>query len=319
MKIILVFLFLIQSIFANDYLESIYDNIVLNDVKKSITSVKNIQKSIENNNFKIAKEEFTDVVKTWKSVQAFYFLGDLNSDYLDQPRYMDTFHHGNEDIKKQLDLIISNNDDLSYAIYKNSHKTINALEYILFKKDLTNKRVQDISLIITKSMITHLNTIFNGYKEKKNEFIKDEQKANAIMLNALIENSYKLKEWRIGDAAGLSRKHRKDPDNSRAEYYISKNSANAIKAIIDTHLRILDKQDFKNYGSLISSYDVKEELDDAVKYLKDAKSNLKYIINDDFSKAKPLYKSAKKIHATYYITLIGKLKVTAKVLDADGD
>jgi hypothetical protein len=139
------------------------------------------------------------------------------------------------------------------------------------------------------------------------------------MLNSLIENSYKLKEWRIGDAAGLSRKYKGKPDNARAEYALSKNSQLAIASIIDTHLDILDERDFKNYGALIKSYDVKDELSSAIEYLKDTKAKLSLIDGDDFSKAKPLFKSAKKIHMTYYITLIGKLKVTAKVLDADGD
>jgi len=319
MRIVFIVSLMLNILFGNEYLTSIYDNIVLKNSKESIKSVEVLQEKIKADDFKNAQKDFSNVVRTWKSVEAFYILGDLNEDYLDTPRYLDNFHYGNEDIKKQLDLIISDNEDLSISLYKNTHKTINALEYILFKKDLSNKRVKDIALIITARMIENLKEINQGYIASRKAFIADEKKANAIMLNSLIENSYKLKEWRIGDAAGLSRKYKKKPDNARAEYSISKNSQNAIKAIIDTHITILDKQDFKNYGSLISSYNINDELNDAIKYLNESKAKLELINNDDFSKAKPLYKSARKLHGVYYISLIGKLKVTAKVLDADGD
>lgn len=312
MKIILVLGVFVGSLFANGYLESIYENIALKSTKDAIKSVKVLQKNVK-------KENFTNVVKSWKRVEAFYILADLNDDYIDIPRYIDIFHHGNEDIKIQLDKIVADKEDLSISLYKNSHKGINALEYILFTKDLNNKRVKDIIQIITSNMIINLEDIYNGYVESKDEFLKDMRKANAIMLNSLIENSYKLKEWRIGDAAGLSRKYKGKPDNRRAEYFISKNSKVAIESIIDTHLDVLDEREFKNYGSLIKSYGVTDEINDAIKYLKDSKNNLSLVQNDDFSKAKPLFKSAKKLHITYYITLIGKLKVTAKVLDADGD
>lgn len=319
MRVLLVFSLVFNFLFANEHLESIYDSIVLNNSKNAISNIKKLSKSIEENKIELVKDQFKDVVSSWKSVQSFYILGDLDENYLDTPRYLDTFHHGNEDIKEQLDRILSDNEDLSISLYKNSHKTINALEYVLFTKDLNNKRVKNVLLIICEKMLQNLEDIYTGYKDAREIFVKDEQKANAVMLNSLIENSYKLKEWRIGDAAGLSRKYKGDADNKRAEYAISKNSQLAIASIIDTHLLILANQNFKNFGSLVKSYNINDELNDAIKYLKEAKSNLKLIKNDDFTKAKPLYKSAKKLHATYYISLIGKLKVTAKVLDADGD
>ena len=278
-----------------------------------------MKKSIENNDEKEISLSFKNFVKSWKSVDSFYILGDLDDNYLDTPRYIDTFHQGNEDITKQLNLIIQDSEDLSISLYKNSHKTINALEYILFTQDLKNKRVKNIALLITEKLEENLEEIYNGYLENKTKFLKDEVKANAMMLNSLIENSYKLKEWRVGDPSGLSRKYKGNPSNERAEYSISKNSIVAIKSIVNTHLLVLDNQKFKNFGSMIHSYDVSDELNDAVKYLKSSLENTKMVQNDDFSNSKKLYKSLNKLHATYYISLIGKLKVTAKILDADGD
>ena len=319
MKIIIGIFLVCNVIFANEHLASIYENIILKNTTEAIHNIKKLRETINQQKLQSIDKDFKDVVKSWKSVQSFYILGDLNEEYIDTPRYIDIFHHGNEDITIQLDKIIEDKEDLSISLYKNSHKTINALEYILFTKSLDNKRVKDIALIIIDTILQHLQAILEGYKGAKVSFIKDEQKANAVMLNALIENSYKLKEWRIGDAAGLSRKYKGEPDNKRAEYFLSKSSRDGIEAIIDTHLLVMDKQEFKNYGSLIKSYNIDDELSNAIKHLKSAKKNLELIKNDDFSNVKPLYKSARKLHGVYYISLIGKLKVTAKVLDADGD
>ena len=319
MRVVLIFSLFFNLLFANSYLESIYDNVVLKNSQDALKSIKKLQNDIKKAELDELKTDFKEVVRSWKSVQAFYILGDLNEDFLDTPRYIDTFHHGNEDIKVQLDRIIESDEELSIALYKNSHKTINALEYILFTKDIKDQRIKDILKIITSKMEQNLEDIYEGYKSARGDFIKDEQSANAIILNSLIENSYKLKEWRIGDAAGLSRKYKNAPDNDRAEYSISKNSATAIKAILDTHLKVIGEQKYKNFGSLVRSYGIKDELNDGVRYLNESIKNLKFIKNDDFKDAKKLYRSVKKLHATYYITLIGKLKVTAKVLDADGD
>ena len=318
-KFIVSCLLFTTTLFATEGLTSIFENILLKNSKQSVLDIQNVRQNIEKDDEKEIYRSFKNFVKSWKSVDAFYILGDLDDNYLDTPRYIDTFHQGNEDIKKQLNLIIQENEDLSISLYKNSHKTINALEYILFTQDLTNPRVKDIALLITEKLEENLEEIYNGYLENRGTFLKDEVTANAMMLNSLIENSYKIKEWRVGDPSGLSRKYKGKPSNERAEYSISKNSIVAIKSILNTHLLVLDIQKFQNFGSMIRSYNVSDELNDAVKYLKQSLQNSKEIKNDDFSNSKKLYKSLKKLHATYYISLIGKLKVTAKILDADGD
>jgi len=318
-KLIMCCMLFASSLVANESLESIYQNILLNNSKQSITDIQMIQKDLKSDAEMKVKRDFGNFVKSWKSVDGFYILGDLSDDYLDTPRYIDTFHQGNEDIKKQLDLIIASKEDLSISLYKNSHKTINALEYILFTKDLSNPRVKNIAILITEKLEQNLQEIYDGYIANKKKFLKDEITANAMMLNSLIENSYKIKEWRVGDPAGLSRKFKGKIDNTKGEYFLSKDSLEAVKSILNTHLQVLGQQEYKNFGTMIKSYDVKDELQDAVKYLNASVKNANQIKNDDFAQAKDLYKSLKKLHSTYYISLIGKLKITAKILDADGD
>ncbi|MCD4758414.1 MAG: hypothetical protein K8R39_09090 [Arcobacteraceae bacterium] len=319
MRWILGVLFLINTLFANENLTSLYDNVILKNSKQSIEDIRVFQEHIKQNNFNMVNDDFKNIVKSWKSVEAFYILGDLDDNYLDTPRYLDTFHQGNEDIKEQLDLIIASSEDLKISLYKNSHKTINALEYILFTKNLQNQRIKDITLIILQTMETNLHDIYNGYLEQKEKFLKDEITANAIILNSLSENSYKITEWRVGDTAGFTKKYEDKPDNSRAEYSISKNSVLAIQSILETHKTILDIQSFKNFGDTLKSYGATKVLEETTTYLNSALKSANHIKNDDLTNTKELYENLKKLHIAYYISLIDELKVTAKILDADGD
>lgn len=318
-KVIFSFLFILNILYANESLSSIYSNIILKDSEHSVVVAKKLKTYLTKDEFTLAKNEFSNLVKVFKSVEAFYVLGDLDDDYIDIPRYLDTFHQTNEDIKSQLDLILKDKEDLSVSLYKNSHKTINALEYILFTKALKDQRVKAMALIMITTIEKNLTEIYNAYQEHEKTFVSNEKKANAIMLNVLIESSFKLKEWRVGDPAGLSRKFKGKANNARAEFYLSKNSIVAIQAILKTHLKVLDKQNFKNFGSMISSYEVNTELHDAITHLKSAEAESRKIKNDDFSKAQGLYRSLTALHTSYYISLIDKLKITSKILDSDGD
>ena len=318
-KMIFSFLFMVNILHANESLNSIYEHIILKNSKEAVVVAEKLKSALEKEDTPLAKKEYTELVKAVKRVEAFYILGDLNDEYIDLPRYLDIFHQGTEDIQAQLDLIIKEKEDLSLALYKNSHKTINALEYLLFTKDLKNPRVKAMALMMIDAIHQNLTEIYEGYKEEKAHFVSNEQNANAMMLNALIESAYKLKEWRVGDPAGLSHKFRGKPDNRRAEFQISKNAMVAIEAILKTHLQVLDKQNFENFGSMIRSYQVTDELQNAITALKSALAESQKIKNDDFSQAAALYESLKKLHTTYFISLIGKLKITSKILDSDGD
>ncbi|MDQ7085665.1 MAG: imelysin family protein [Sulfurovum sp.] len=312
-------LLIANDVMAKDALASIYKNVILQHSQEAVSTAQNLKTSILKSDINASKARFGALITAWKKVEGFYILGDLNDDYLDSPRYIDIFHQGKEDIRVQLDLVLSSKEEVQYALYKNSHKTINALEYILFAQDLKTPRVQSIALAIIHKILVNIQEIHRGYLAEQKTFMADEVTSNAMMLNALIENSYKMKEWRVGDPAGLSRKFKGDADNSRGEYSLSANSMVAIQAILTTHQAVLSSQVYSNFGTMIEGYGVKEELASAQKYLALALQNSQNVKDEDFSTAKPLYSSLKKLHTTYYITLIGKLKITAKILDADGD
>ena len=73
------------------------------------------------------------------------------------------------------------------------------MEYVLFNDKDISKREKDLSIAILDSIILHLQNINRVYK---NYLVapKDGKWENALVINTLIASSYRLKEWRIGNA-----------------------------------------------------------------------------------------------------------------------
>ncbi len=321
MKKIIIVLSLFLSINASAVNKDFFDNVIIANVNQSIDSSTNLIILIEQGDQQAAKISFSNLVRDWKQVEATYLLGDLNEDYLDTPRYIDIFHGNNEDIKPQLDLIIESDDDLSYAIYKHSHKTINALEYILFSKDISTPRVKAIALIMAKSISSYLTEILDGYQTHQTQFLKNEQYASAILLNALVAGTYKLKEWRIGDVAGLSKKYKGEPNNHRAEYALSGNSILAIKSILATHQQVINSNKYKDFGDIAREFGANKEIDTAIRNLKKSIASANKIQDENFTdtQGQALYNATNALMKSYYISLMDRLGFVSKVLDADGD
>lgn len=300
-------------------IDNLYENVILKDVSKAINDAKNLKKQLQNKDEKKLKQEFTNLVSSWKAVESFYILGDLDEDYIDTPRYIDIFHNGNEDITKQLDRAIKSEDEIRIALFKNSLKSINALEYVLFKKDIKDKRVNEISLAIIDRILMHLNDIEQAYKENKEKLFKQIEKANSIIINRVVSNSYKLKEWRIGDIIGKTKKYEDKPDNKRAEYYTSKNSINAIISILETYKEIFDNDEIYDYGDYLKTITDGEILSILNEAIENSLVEAKKIKNDDFSNASSLYEEVTNVHVILFVEMIEELSINAKILDADGD
>ncbi|XPV69331.1 MAG: imelysin family protein [Halarcobacter sp.] len=324
-KVLLACLLLNLFAFADDtqqnkqVLKNIYDNVILKDIKKAVNDSKILEVSIKEKDIQKTKLAFTNLIKSWKSVEAFYILGDINEDYIDTPRYIDIFHNGNEDITEQLDRAINSSDSIRIVLFKNSLKSINALEYILYAKDIKNERVNQIALTINSKIKSYLEEIQEQYISSEEYFLSNLKKANSFVINALIQNTYKLKEWRIGDVMGATKKYEGKPDNKRAEYFLSKNSANAIESILLTYKKNFNSKKFENYGD----YLIKAIQENQIKDLRDSIDKslvlVKNIKNDDFSNVDKLYKEISNIHTILFLDIIEDLSINAKIIEADGD
>ena len=311
-KVLFLVLLFSTMVFAN---EKILVNIIKNEsipnVENAISDAKILQKDANAQNF-------TNFLKSWKKVEALYFAGDIDENYADIPRYEDVYNNLKEDLNAQMKKAIESKDEPKVALFKNSFKTINALEYVLFKDADISKREKDLSVAILDSIIANLQNINKVYK---NYLVasKDEKWENGLVINTLISSSYRLKEWRIGNASGNSSKFKNDPKNERAEYFLSQNSFAAIDAILEAHRQIVEKHSYYDFAAFVLDKGAAIQLLEAIDKLKQMQEELKTLPKDDFTKANNLFTLAKELHNAYYVSLIAQLSITGKILDADGD
>jgi hypothetical protein len=250
--------------------------------------------------WRLPSENFKNFMVSWKKVEAFYFAGDINEDYIDTPRYIDTFHNLKENLSIQMQRVIDSKDEPQIALFKHSFKSINALEYVLFNDKTITKREQELADAIIDSIVSHLNDIKMTYEEYLSRDKKDEQWENGLIMNALISSTYKLKEWRV------------IVPQKEKEYTLSNNTNNAIKAILEANEEIVGDQSYYNFASMAKESGAKKETLEAQTLLKNAIKTLK-------DNPKNLYEAVNKLHVSYFLSLIEQLSITAKILEADGD
>lgn len=314
MKKILFLMFCFTSIvFANErMLFNVVKNVSIPNVQATITNAKSLQKDLSD-------ENFTKFIKSWKKVEALYFAGDLDENFADTPRYMDVFNNLKEDLNTQMQRVIESKDEPKVALFKNSFKTVNALEYVLYNDKEITPSEKAIAIEILNSFISNLEGIKKVYETFLTSKPKDEKMERGLILNTLIASSYKLKEWRIGNASGNSSKFKNDAKNERAEYFLSKNSFAAIDAILEAHKEVLLKSKNYDFATYALEKGAAIELLGIIDNINSMQEELRKLPKDDFTKANNLFNSAKDIHNAYYVTLVEKLSITAKILDADGD
>lgn len=298
--------------------KGIYEEVILADAQSARESAKAMVASLEKGS--VDKRVFEKLALDWKRVQALYIAGELDEAYADTPREIDIYHNAKEDVTVQLDRIALGNEDVAKAMFKNSFKTINALEYLITKKTLNAERERSMALIAARSIETKLSVIVSVYEKEGKKLLADENRFNALVMNQLIASSYELKEWRLGEPSGLAKKYKGSRDSRRADLYRSALSLQALQTIVETHKRVMDASGYVDYGD----YAIKAGADSEVlivrKALNSALKNIHVMNGDLFAPAsKALYSDLGRLHNGYYISLIGALKMTSKILDADGD
>ncbi len=314
-KIFLIFFIFISSLMADDsILQSIIKNEIVPNIEKAINGVQNVQKNQ-------TKDSFENLVISWKKVETSYVIGELNSDFLDTPRFIDVFNNLKEDLNSQMKRVLSLNNKEEEALFKNSFKTINALEYVMFTddKNIDENRRKKIIFLISDSILKHLKDIKEAYENYLKNPTKTVLEENAILINSLIASSYRLKEWRVGNAGGFSSKYKNDPKNSRAEYFLSQNSFLAINSILEAQKEILEAKKYKTLFTLAEEKNVTSDIKTVLDKINIAQNDLKTLKKDDFSNSQKVFEAVSQIHDLYYTSIIEKLGLKPDILDADGD
>lgn len=278
----------------------------------------------------VAQERFAELMQVWKQVEATYVAGAFDTTMIDIPRLIDFFHVGNEEIAPQLDAVINGTGDVEAMLYKNSLKSINALEYLLFGSEHNNsavlasmqapekRRVQATQVVIS-ALQGHLRSI-DGFYQNDSAFVAGGSDSVEELINVLIDSSYKLKEWRVGEPAGFTLKFEDAPDASRLEYANSRKSLEAVRAILQAHLSVMHsglKEIAKEGGAEQEAMLVEEYLNDALTACDAFDGALSEAVAGQ--KAEALYAALADLHSGYYVSLISALDLTTDIIEADGD
>lgn len=306
------------SLYGGDYLGSIYENIILKDAKKAQKSAVKLTQALQSGDIEQSRELFATLVPEWKRVQALYIAKDMSDAMKDIPRLVDTYHYGNEDLHKQIARGIAQGIKPEIALYKNSHRSINALEYLLYAKDVDDAQRAKYGAFVSGVITQRLKDIHSFYKGNKKLFMDNPTLANSAVLNGLIDSSYKLKEWRVGDTAGLSKKYKGKRDPRRAEYPLSGLSISAMEAILQLHEDVIGDREYHNFRDMVLSAGADDDIRLIDRKLGSSFAELKKL-DGSFKGAEGLYDSLTGLYHGYYVSLIVTLKITSKIVDADGD
>ena len=313
-------------------IENIYNSIILKDSNETyqrslilLSQIKDLNRTTNTTNLKIARDSFKELVLSYKRVESIYVAGYYSDDMRDIAEfYIEQFIKGSkaQDIGGDLDEVFAGKK----TIVTNALKGITALEYTLFGNAKTleeintkmNQNRLNSALLMTNNLVNNLK-IVQDYYIADEMFLGSSDEAIGALLNVLVDNSFKLRESRIGDAAGLTVKYLDKPDNTRLEYFKSTYSLESIVEILKTHKRVMDAglKDIAIIGNASSEANailisIEEALNLCATYSSSLESEL------ETSKTQELYQVI-KILQNNYTALINGLNFTQDIIEADGD
>lgn len=308
-------------------LRSIYENILIKDAKQSKQACdhfrQQLNKTQAGSSNQTISQPFTQLVTSWKKVEANYIGAEITATAIDWPRYLDIFHIGNEDLHKQMKRAVGSDSKPEIALFKNSFRTINALEALLFEDNTLNTRELLLADAVSKDICQRLGDIEQMYVKHQKEFLADPEKAVAIFTHVLATSSFMLKDWRVGDPAGLTKKYENRPDPNRSEYALSGNSMAAVHAILEAQEEMIGKQKYTNFADIAIAYGANKQVERSRKLLTEAQKEAKVVDRAYFDfnpkETKPLYQTLGQLHDSYYAGLVQALPIVGKILEADGD
>ncbi len=300
---------------ANAYINSL----------EMVQSINTLTTSNSEANLLKAQEQFKKMILSYKRVETLYVAGYEDPNMADIANfYIEQFVKQSKsyDVIGDLDAVFNG----SKAIVKNDLKGITALEYTLFgdaesvndvAQKMNDKRLIS-ALLMANNIATRFKSIDDYYKGET-DFVHTPDTAISSLLNVLVQESFNLREWRIGDPAGFTEKYKDDPLSSRLEYYKSNYSLNSIKEILNTNKTIMNSglKTIAILGNSASEADaIISAIDDALAICNSYTSSLETQLTDD--KTKELYETIRTLQNNY-TALINGLNFKQVLLDADGD
>jgi predicted lipoprotein len=311
-------------------LEQINQAVLINDsallleqatkTKEAITSLQNTQ---NRTTLETVQLQVHTLFELWKRVEAIYVAKKYESSMIDIPAQIDYYNLGNTDIPARLDQIFAGTSPLEGQLYQSATRSMTALEYTFFgNQDIADinmtQRRADAAKIMINYLSDNIQRIADFYAQSS-AFVDSSEEAVGIIINQLIDSTYKLKEWRIGDPAGYTQKYKDNPDAKRLEYYKSIRSLESMRAILSAQEAVM----LNGLQEIAASNSAQSEASALVNLLKDAIAQI-----DAFdtpienavasTKSRDLYNTI-GILQTSYTALINALNFQQDIIEADGD
>ncbi|MBZ4023750.1 hypothetical protein CKO11_14955 [Rhodobacter sp. TJ_12] len=301
---------------------AIYDTILQADAGAAVASCAALQTTLTPDSAASARQAaFVALAQDWGRVQAAYVLGGYDWDAMDYPLLIDTFHVGKEDIHASLARAIESDSAPKTALFKNAYRTLTALDDLMFSGPWSPRRAE-LAQVAADTVCQRLDQIAQGYVQARAAFLEDPDKALALLINAQIQNIYKIREWRIAEVVGLNRKTlgKVLPENAQYPFNPEASWA-AIGAMLDTHARLLAEETQPNIATIAAVKDQggMAEVQTALAAAQAVYNGATLADYTDTAKMVPLFAALQKVQKAFYDHVALSLGVAAGLVDADGD
>jgi len=268
-----------------------------------------------------ARRAFADLVRHWKTAEAVYVAGVRDEAMLDHPRFIDHFHQGNESLAEQVERALADDRPLKQALFKSSTRSINALEYLLYAAHGSPGRRWPAARLAVANLAGWLGEIEDFYRGDA-AFAGAGDASLEMLIHALVDSSFKLAHWRVGEPAGLGPRFEGRPDAARLEYGRSGLSLAAVTAILETHARVFDLGLEDGYFSAEGRAKGIEEIGFIRDRIGQALAQARGMSGGaDVGSAAfaELHRRVETVYRAYYFLLVDAMGLGGKIVDADGD
>ena len=300
---------------------SIYDNVLQHNADNAVNSCINLQGALASDSNQVRHQAFVQLAEGWGRVQASYILGDYDANAMDYPLMVDYFHSGNEDIHASITRLVGRDTKVSSALYKNSYKTMGAIDSVMFSADWSERR-KEFAEVMVANVCKRFTQISDGYKANRDEFLADKERGLSLVVNAEIEHIYKTRDWRIAQVSGLTKANLGITKPEHQQYPYSQASWAFIGGLLATNKQLLAEDAQPNVATIAYEKHGAEGINTVQTALQAtllAYKNTPADHNFNLNAVIPVFQGLLDIQKAFYRHLVNKIGVSADLIDADGD
>ena len=320
-----------SSTTTTSYLEQVNQELLIGQSKLTRESLAGLREQVESHlqvsdpaKLRAARDDFAEFVGYWRALEAVYVAGALQDEFIDHPGIIDHFHQGHVGIEKTMAPIWNTDKKLTSVMFKSSSKSINAIEYLLFiDKPETERRWQ--ALLLAINHVERWLLEIHDFYSNSSDFTAGEVESLEKLINVLVNSSYRLSHWRLGEPAGLVGKYKNKPDPERLEYYRSGLSMPAVVVILETHAEVFDIGLESGYFSqqgraegLEEIVFVREKIQIALDLAK-RQAALAQPDQVESTEFQELFEACNALYKAYYFLLVKAMGLRGRFVDAEAD